>query len=69
MPRDSDTHPLIPPAMKITRLCAPLSSSRLPQEILVLDDDTVAICLEVDGVDYIMSMMRVPRQRAKPATQ
>ena len=63
------THPLIPPAMKIARLCAPLSSGRIPQEILVLDDKTVAICVEVDGVDYIMSMARVPRQRQKPAMQ
>lgn len=62
-------HPLIPPAMKIARLCAPLSSGRIPQEILVLDAKTVAICVEVDGVDYIMSMVRVPRQRVKPATQ
>lgn len=64
-----DTHPLIPPALKIARLCAPLSSGRIPQEVLVLDAKTVAICVEVDGVDYIMSMVRVPRQRAKPKTQ
>lgn len=62
-------HPLIPPAMKIARLCAPLSSGRIPQEVLVLDAKTVAICVEVDGVDYIMSMVRVPRQRRKPAMQ
>lgn len=63
------THPLIRPAMQIARLCAPLSSARIPQEILVLDAQTVAICVEVDGVDYIMSMVRIPRQRVKPATQ
>lgn len=63
------THPLIPPAIKIARLCAPLSSGRIPQEVLVLDANTVAICVEVDGVDYIMSMVRIPRQRVKPATQ
>lgn len=62
-------HPLVPPAMKIAHACAPLSSGKLLQEILVLDAKTVAICVEVDGVDYIMSMVRVPRQRQKPATQ
>lgn len=62
-------HPLVPPAMKIAHLCAPLSSGRIPQEVLVLDANTVAICVEVDGVDYIMSMVRIRRQRVKPKTQ
>lgn len=62
-------HPLVLPAMKIAHACASLSSGKVPQEVLVLDAKTVAICVEVDGVDYIMSVARVPRQRAKPATQ
>lgn len=62
-------NPLITPALAIAKTLAPLSSGKVPQEILVLDAKTVAICVEVGGVDYIMSMQRVPRQRTKPATQ
>lgn len=63
------THPLLQPAEEIAKTLAPLSSGMLPQEILVIDRETVAICVEIGGVDYIMSMQRVPRQRAKPARQ
>ncbi|MFA8385434.1 MAG: hypothetical protein ACEPO2_07400 [Pelagibaca sp.] len=65
----AEKHPLITPALTIAKALAPLSSGKVPQEILVLDAKTVAICVEVDGVDYIMSMVRVPRQRRKPAMQ
>ena len=63
------THKLMSPALKIAETLAPLSSGKLPQEILVLDDETISIVAEVEGVDYFLSMMRVPRQRTKPATQ
>jgi hypothetical protein len=40
----------------------------LPTEILNLDDDTAAIVVEVDGVDYILIMSRVPAQRPRMAS-
>ena len=42
-------------------------SHALPPEVLRLTDDTAAIVVEVDGVDYILTMARVPIQRARPA--
>lgn len=44
-------------------------SHPLPPEVLRLDDDTAAIVVEVDGVDYILTMARVPAQRTRPVTQ
>ena len=62
-------HELMEPALKVANTLAPLSSGKVPQEIIVLDAETVSVVSEVDGVDYILTMMRVPRQRQKPATQ
>ena len=42
---------------------------RLPPEVLRLDDATAAIVIEVDGVDYILTMTRVPKQRERPTQQ
>jgi hypothetical protein len=39
----------------------------LPTEILKLDNDTAAIVVEVEGVDYILTMQRVPAQRPRAA--
>lgn len=63
------THKLMSPALKVAEMLAPLSSGKLPQEVLILDAETISIVAEIDGVDYFLSMMRVPRQRTKPATQ
>lgn len=41
------------------RLAERLSST----EILKLDDTTAALVLEQDGVDYVLTMTRAPRQR------
>lgn len=38
---------------------------QLPAEILRLDNETAAIVIEVDGVDYILTMARVPAQRQR----
>lgn len=51
-------------AERLTDQCHPL-----PPEVMRLDDDTAAIVIEVDGVDYILTMARVPAQRTRPATQ
>ncbi len=39
--------------------------NELPVEILKLDNDTAAIVIELDGVDYILTMMRAPAQRKR----
>lgn len=44
-------------------------SHQLPPEVLRIDDNTAAIVVEVDGVDYILTMARVPSQRTRPVTQ
>jgi hypothetical protein len=62
------THSLIKPAEKIANTLRPLSSGKLPQEVIVLDRQTVSIVVEVDGVDYILSMLRIPAQRPRPTT-
>lgn len=41
----------------------------MPIEIMKLDDETAAIVIEIDGVDYILTMARVPAQRARRARQ
>jgi hypothetical protein len=57
------------PALRVTETLAPLSSGKLPQEVIVLDPDSVGIVVEVDGVDYILTMSKIPVQRAKPRSQ
>lgn len=62
-------NPLIAPANKVCEALQAQSDLKLEQEILVLDSNTVAIVSDIDGVDYIMTMMRVPRQRQRPTAQ
>lgn len=40
---------------------------QLPSEVLRIGDDIAAIIIEIDGVDYILTMARVPVQRARPS--
>ncbi|NTG61816.1 hypothetical protein G6L45_16170 [Agrobacterium rhizogenes] len=61
------THKLIPPAVKLCELLEQASDQKLDHEILVLDSNTVGIVVDIDGVDYILSMMRLPRQRVRPS--
>lgn len=51
------------PAMKI---CDRLGPSTLPHEILKLENETAALIVDIDGVDYILTLQRVPRQRPRP---
>lgn len=60
------THPIIAPAHKVCDLLQNASDGKLTQEILVLDDERVGIVVDIDGVDYILTMGRVPHQRARP---
>ncbi|HBU63296.1 MAG: hypothetical protein CMH91_01615 [Oceanicaulis sp.] len=60
-------HPLLDPAVKATRALNTLSSGRLDPEIIILDKQTLSLVSEIDGVDYILTMMRVPKQRPRPS--
>lgn len=52
------------PAVKIAeRLTDP--AHQLPPEVMRIDDETAAIVVEVDGVDYILTMTCVPKQRVR----
>lgn len=63
------THALIPPALKVCAALQAQSDQKLEHELLVLDSNTVAVVIDIDGVDYIMTMMRVPKQRQRPTAQ
>lgn len=62
-------HPILKPAMKVCALVNPQSEQKLPPEILVLDQEMVAIVVDIDGVDYILTMAKVPGQRPRPTAQ
>lgn len=62
-------HPLISPALKICERIDGISDQRLAHEVLVLDGQTLGIVVDVDGVDFILSMMRLPIQRPRPTDQ
>ena len=52
------------PAMKVAERLT-TEAHALSPEVLHIDDATAAIVVEVDGVDYILTMARVPVQRAR----
>ena len=54
------------PAHRLCERLWPESDQRNPIEILKIDENTAAIVLDIDGVDYIVTLMPVPIQRARP---
>lgn len=54
------------PAIKASQKLDELRTNRLPGEVLRLDADTAAIVCEIDGIDYILTMSRIPAQRPRP---
>lgn len=52
------------PAMAICDRLGP--SSTFPHEILKLEEETAALILDIDGVDYILTLQRAPKQRPRP---
>lgn len=56
--------PMEEPAKAVAALLSN-EMDELPVEILKIDDETAAIVVEVDGVDYILTMARVPAQRQR----
>lgn len=58
---------ILEPASKVADRLAAQCGQYLPNEVLLLENGLAAIVIDVDGVDYIMVMQRVPRQRPRPA--
>lgn len=56
------------PALAVADALWPQSDNRLPNEVLRIADDTAAIVVDIDGVDYIMTMQRLPKQRQRPSS-
>jgi len=56
------------PAVKVAERLTD-DTHALPPEVLRINDQTAAIVVEVDGVDYILTMARVPAQRTRPVRQ
>lgn len=56
------------PAVAVADALWPQSDNRLPNEVLKLGDDTAAIVVDIDGVDYILTMQVIPKQRPRPAS-
>lgn len=54
------------PAVQLCERLWASGDQKLPQEILRLDNDTAGIVIDIDGVDYILSMQELPRQRQRP---
>jgi hypothetical protein len=59
---------LLEAASKVAEALELLASGKLPSEIYVLDTETIGIAVEVDGVDYMLTMINIPRQRARPVS-
>lgn len=53
-------------AWKVTEMLWASGQQQVPAEILRLNEQTRAIVVDVDGVDYILTMARVPKQRPRP---
>ncbi len=46
-----------------------ISDQKLPHEILRIEDGISLIIFDIDGKDYGLTMIEVPQQRERPATQ
>lgn len=64
---DSQPWELEAPALRVVDCLWAVGQQRLPSEIIKLDDGSAAIVVDVDGVDYILVMQRMPRQRPRPS--
>jgi hypothetical protein len=57
------------PAVKLAEKLWMNGEQKLPPEVLKLTEDTAGIVVDIDGVDYMLTMTRVPNQRLRPAIQ
>lgn len=63
------TQPLVKAARDIAAALRPLSSHEVESEVLVISGDLTSIVTDIDGVDYILTVSRVPKQRPRPVRQ
>lgn len=63
------TETLIKTAQDVAAALKPLANGDMDQEILVINAETVSVVTDVGGVDYIMTLTRVSKQRPRPARQ
>jgi hypothetical protein len=56
------------PAKKVAEQLWKEGSQRLPAEVMKLNDATAAIIVDVDGIDYVLTMTKVPKQRPRPTS-
>lgn len=54
------------PAVKVANMLT-TEAHQLAPEVLRLEEGTAAIVVEIDGVDYVLTMMRLPVQRERRA--
>ncbi len=55
------------PARQLVDVLGPALSGKLPAKILKLDERTAGIVVDLDGVDYMLTMRPLPKQRPRPA--
>lgn len=57
------------PALAVAEMLWASGTQEHPAEVMKLDDATAAIVVDIAGVDYILTMTRVPIQRARAMRQ
>ena len=57
------------PAVKLAEKLWAEGEQKLAPEVLRLAADTAGIVVDIDGVDYMLTMTRVPKQRPRPTSQ
>lgn len=66
----SDKHwPVLDASLKAADKLVDLSDRRLPHEILRIDAKTAALVFDIDGEDFIATIMRLPLQRKRETGQ
>lgn len=60
---------MLEPALKISETLKPLSDQKLAHELMRLDDGTSFLVFDLAGVDYGLTIMKIPKQRERPGTQ
>lgn len=59
---------MLEPAKIVASALEGLSDQKLPHEILLLDDDTSFLIVDIAGVDYGLTMIKAPNQRERETT-
>jgi hypothetical protein len=54
------------PAVKVAELLASNDDLVLPIEVMRIDEDSAVIVVDLDGIDYVLTMQVVPKQRERP---